>query len=329
MKTIIFILVIISIFCLPIFSQEETVLFDASIGFSYYVFSDFQGVSLVADNFNYNLQLIMGLKLFGKISTYFDLGIDDPTFKRSINFAGTIGSKYFTVQLDYHRVRGNLEWIEFGFKQNLTSVYDNYKSEKNELFDQTWLTAALMLPRFSAEPGNFVDHLGGDVLFGFFWNHSIMPTDIILTYYDDDVYICKYFLDTRYLVNAWGIRMAILQDMMADYSQGILQLPLFNLENSNFFLYHNAIFDFGLGFGKSNYEIIDIGIMYMKIRDMIGLGYNWDIGSNGSINIIVGFDFSLEYFLPVDFPNHTLDIGNIYGLNTKNEGPFIRLGIKM
>jgi hypothetical protein len=115
MKVKLFALVMMAGLCLPAFSEDEPIVFDTSAAFSWYPFPDFaiDGAALEPDDFNYNLQLSMGVKLFSKVSTYLDIDVDDLTMKKMVDIAGSIGSKYFGVQFDYHRISGNLTWDEY------------------------------------------------------------------------------------------------------------------------------------------------------------------------------------------------------------------------
>ena len=93
-------------YCSAVFSLDKPVIFDTAAAFSWYPLNNFAGAMNEEGGFNYNLQLSMGLKLFKKMSAYVNMDIDDPTMKKLINVAGALGSKYFGVQFDYHKVRG-------------------------------------------------------------------------------------------------------------------------------------------------------------------------------------------------------------------------------
>jgi hypothetical protein len=319
-KLKLFALIIIAGHCLPLFSLDKSIIFDTGAAFSWYPYNDFADF-FDAEHLNYNLQLNMGLKLFEKVSTYFNLDIDDPTMKKFINIAGSIGSKYFGIQLDYHKVSGRLNWEEYWHNVNTSQTLDVD-------FNQHWTTVALIFPRIMSKPGNIGDMLGGDILFGFFWNHSTIPLTIDRNE-SNTLEALSSTLDPEFVSNTWGLRFSITQDMITKHRT---IAEIFDLPNLPFdiFYFFNVVLDIGIGIGKPSenavfrarekgwdYQGNDLNMLYIKTRDMFGIGKEWELGDNFLLNFTVGVDYTLEMFQ--DFSGHS-------SLDTRSSGPFVRIG---
>jgi hypothetical protein len=321
MKFKLLVLFCITGYCSPVFSLDKPIIFDTAAAFSWYSYNEF-AKALDVEHLNYNLQLNMGLKLFQKMSTYFNMNIDDPTMKRFINIAGAFGSKYIGVQFDYHKVSGKLSWDEY-WRDNI-----NAPQKKDTEFNQHWSTVALIFPRIASKPGNIGDYLGGDILFGLFWNRSILPLSIDRN--ESNVLdALSSTLDPEFVSNTWGLRISVAQDMLTEHRT---VSEIFNLPNLpfDFFYYLNAVFDIGLGIGKPSegaisrakekgwdYQGDNLKMFYTRVRDMIGIGKEWEL-NNAQINFVIGIDYSLERFQ--DFSGHS-------SFDTRSMGPFVRFGV--
>ena len=328
---------------------ENPVVFDASGVFSWYPVSTYITSGKVSvepdplEYFNYNIQLNMGMKLFNKVSAYFNFGIDDSIANGMMNLAGAIGSKYFGVQVDYQKINFMMAW-------------HNYKTDSDFIseFNQTWTSIALIGPRIKSRQGNLVELLlGGDLLIGVFWNTAIIPTFV----YDMEIVsgssniIRNTVLDTNYNANIWGFRICVVQDLLTENVRDSFVDRLFatkglwgpkspSEKSSNNILTRNDIItcfeitvDFGWGTGspskKAKEEAESLNpdftpdeesISYFRCKLRLGLGKEWQITERIALSTVIGLEYNAQSF------SRKGQIGKMF--TSDNMGPFLLIGTR-
>ncbi|GBU20945.1 hypothetical protein R80B4_00832 [Fibrobacteres bacterium R8-0-B4] len=146
-----------------------------------------------------DLSLSMGLNVYKGVFAYFDLGINNQTVKRAIDWAGRIGSKYFDLQIEYSFIGGKVSyWNDANIGANKDTPPDLTAD-----YDQTWLTVALMYP-FVLRGEKSNDPYG--VLLGLFYNYAKVPALIWINKNSDDEENRFAFLDKSCPVTTFGIR---------------------------------------------------------------------------------------------------------------------------
>jgi hypothetical protein len=321
-----------------VFSEDQPVVFDTSGAFSWYPYfamglnNNYGSENIDYQNFfNYNIRLNMGLKLFNKVNAYFDLGVDDSIMEGMMNLAGGIGSKYFGVQIDYHKLNFPIFWYDSNEQQKL-----------RDDFSQTWTTVALIGPRLQSKPGNIIELLfGADLLLGFFWTHAVTPGNVIFEVgYEYGSRIVHSIFDRDYVSDTWGLRIWATRDLLTENHNQSIANRLFNsltsrLGLSDIVLCCDSMVDIGLGIGKPSaaataradelqLEYQDengFNILYTRFRVMIGVGKEWKIGGRNILNLELGIDINSEGFYGLREDGYT-------DFQIDNFGPYLSVGAR-
>jgi len=84
-----------------------------AVSFAWYPYAYFlkqESIKTEADINNFGISALMGLKLFDKVGVQLGIKIDDPTFKKMVDFAGYINVYSFIINFDYHTYGGTVTW---------------------------------------------------------------------------------------------------------------------------------------------------------------------------------------------------------------------------
>jgi len=192
----------------------------------------------------HSLSLSMGMNLYKGMSAYFDFGINNKTVKKTLDWAGRIGSKYFDLQIEYNFIGGEVSYWE---DANI-GVKKNSPPDLKTDYDQTWITVALMYPLpigFDRTDGSRTSPM----LLGLFYNHANVPALVWVNKKSKDKKSRYAFLDKSCPVSIYGIRY--YWDNI-----GLKRIPD-NLPNGwTWTIPWRVIGDMGFGFASPNKDVV-------------------------------------------------------------------------
>jgi len=138
-----------------------------AFSFAWYPYAKFfkeESTNTGVDLNNFGMSAIMSLKLFDKVGAHLNLKIDDPAFKKLVDFAGYVTAYNFMIKFNYHAFSGSVTWTGntpnpipgdiYNFRNQWTNVslmyridqfsFDSINNIKNE-----HLRYLLMIPVFA------------------------------------------------------------------------------------------------------------------------------------------------------------------------------------
>jgi hypothetical protein len=123
------------------------------------------------DQNNFGMSAIMNLKLFDKVGAHLNLKIDDPTFKKLVDFAGYVTAYNFMLKFNYHTFNGSVTWTGntpnpisddvYNFRNkwsNVSLLYriDHISLEKMMGIENEFLRYLVMIPFFTLNEVGFL-----------------------------------------------------------------------------------------------------------------------------------------------------------------------------
>ena len=286
---------------------------------------------------NIGISALMGLKLFDKVSAQFGLKIDDPAFKKLVNFAGYIDIYGVMLNFDYHAFGGTVTW---------EGSTPNPIPDGSYHFRSHWTNISLLY--------NFLNFLKGSpqlAAFGITYSSFEIPLEY------------KVKKDSRLtnpgfgLVkgNVWGL------SLLGDTLTGCMELSPEERKRSwvsfSFFdlwFYCDSFYGLFLQKGEIDAEALawminanggasidgditrnfsmfysddddddhnDIPLSTMKISVILGIQKIWDVGKKTRIGLAIGAELRMENFFT---SSNDIEIG----FDSMNFGPVVRLSAR-
>jgi len=351
-KIVLALIVLLVRLCPDAWTQEkknDILSITPAITFSWYPYADFYKESSTEtklDLNNFGMSITMNLKFFDKVGVHLNLTIDDPTFKKTVGFAGYLTASYFLLKFDYHAFGGTVTWTGNTPNPIPDGVY-NFRNQWNNIslflrVDQLpieqWIASAPNLLWFLYMPLDFLYSfglIGGRNLgaIGIGYANFDMPLKY-MGKSDSELSNPGFGLITG---NVWGFTM--LWDTLTRH----MELPVYQGSDLSvkflnaIWLYVDCFFGFPTGKGKTDEQAIawmsnanngvsvngniNGSVEYSIFKIILGLQHVWDVGKKGRIGLAAGVEILEE---TISATNNDI---NVY-FRSRHIGPAVRLSVR-
>jgi len=234
---------------------------------------------------NFGLSALMDLKFFKDYGAALDLKIDDPTFKKLVDFAGRLSYKGFLLGFNYHSFGGTVKWLD-GANHPLPD------KEKDNRFRTEWTTYSLMADfaygTWYAEPYDMIGAFG----------ISLLTFDIPLEHRVKDAVAVAPVSGTSvglsFLFNYGGEAPSFIKGFYQwIHLNGIAGLTFFTKDKNTYNELSKAT---GVNLTYTDDDCNDWGF-FLRANAILGVNKMWYVGYSTTIGVSAGIDFLIDWFL--------------------------------